>query len=110
MANNPNIKFRSFVCQGLNDRLLHEWIALLTRNEPTMVKFYETWAYVRASEVSALHARPRRAHAPGRAHSRGCSSCRHARAPRLRPLSICPSPLTPLPSDAERAGHGDVDR
>jgi len=53
MAANPNIKFRSFVCQGLNDHLLHEWIALLTRDEPTMQKFYETWAYVRASE-SAL--------------------------------------------------------
>lgn len=53
MATNPNIKFRSFVCQGLNDLLLHEWIAILTRDEPTMAKFYETWAYVRASEVRA---------------------------------------------------------
>ena len=26
MANNPNIKFRSFVCCGLNNRLLHEWM------------------------------------------------------------------------------------
>lgn len=57
MAPNPNIKFRSFVCQGLNDRLLHEWIAILTRDEGTMAKFYETWAFVRASEVRAHGAR-----------------------------------------------------
>jgi hypothetical protein len=24
-ANNPNIKFRSFLCSGLNHGLLHEW-------------------------------------------------------------------------------------
>ncbi|KAJ1632714.1 hypothetical protein T492DRAFT_986172 [Pavlovales sp. CCMP2436] len=47
MAANSNIKFRSFVYQGFNDRLLHEWITLLTRDEPTMQKFYETWACMR---------------------------------------------------------------
>ena len=29
-ANNPNIKFRSFVCCGLNNGLLHEWMRVLT--------------------------------------------------------------------------------
>jgi hypothetical protein len=49
-ANNPNIKFRSFVCSGLNNGLLHEWIAVLTADAETMNKFYETWAFVRSSE------------------------------------------------------------
>jgi len=49
MANNPNIKFRSFVCCGLNDRLLHEWVRVLTVDKETMAKFYEAWAYVNSS-------------------------------------------------------------
>lgn len=62
MANNPNIKFRSFICQGLNDGLLHEWISVLTSDEATMAKFYEAWAYVRASEVSANQCCPPHPH------------------------------------------------
>ena len=50
MANNPNIKFRSFVCCGLNNGLLHEWVRVLTADEETMTKFYEAWAFVRATE------------------------------------------------------------
>jgi myosin-6 len=49
MANNPNIKFRSFVCCGLNHRLLHEWVRVLTVDKDTMAKFYETWAFVNSS-------------------------------------------------------------
>ena len=49
MANNPNIKFRSFVCCGLNVRLLHEWIRVLTVDKETMAKFYESWAFVNSS-------------------------------------------------------------
>jgi len=49
MANNPNIKFRSFVCCGLNHRLLHEWVRVLTVDKDTMVKFYESWAFVNSS-------------------------------------------------------------
>ena len=49
-ANNPNIKFRSFVCSGLNNGLLHEWVAVLTADAETMSKFYESWAFVRSSE------------------------------------------------------------
>ena len=49
MANNPNIKFRSFVCCGLNHRLLHEWVRVLTVDKETMGKFYEAWAFVHAS-------------------------------------------------------------
>jgi hypothetical protein len=49
MANNPNIKFRSFVCCGLNHRMLHEWIAVLTVDKGTMSKFYEGWAFVNSS-------------------------------------------------------------
>lgn len=29
IANNPNIKFRSFVCYGLNSQQLHEWMQVL---------------------------------------------------------------------------------
>lgn len=50
MANNPNIKFRSFVCCGLNHGLLHDWVRVLTDDEETMNKFYEAWAFVRATE------------------------------------------------------------
>ena len=50
MQNNPNIKFRSFVCCGLNNGLLHEWVRVLTEDEETMTKFYEAWAFVRATE------------------------------------------------------------
>ena len=46
MANNPNIKFRSFVCCGLNARLLNEWMAVLTVDRETMAKFYEPWAFI----------------------------------------------------------------
>jgi len=49
-VNNPNIKFRSFVCSGLNNGLIHEWIRVLTSDGETMGKFYETWAFVRHSE------------------------------------------------------------
>jgi hypothetical protein len=58
MKDNPNIKFRSFVCQGLNDSLLHEWISLLTQSNETMARFYEPWAYIRAAEVRANSSRP----------------------------------------------------
>ena len=51
-ANNPNIKFRSFVCCGLNHAMLHEWIGVLTLDEETMAKFYEPWAFVRSSEAA----------------------------------------------------------
>ena len=50
MANNPNIKFRSFVCCGLNNGLLHEWVRVLTVDKETMTKFYEAWAFLRATE------------------------------------------------------------
>ena len=50
MANNPNIKFRSFVCCGLNHRLLHEWVRVLTVDKDTMAKFYESWAFVNSSQ------------------------------------------------------------
>ena len=49
MANNPSIKFRSFVCCGLNHRMLHEWVRVLTLDRETMAKFYEAWAFVNAS-------------------------------------------------------------
>ena len=49
-AANPNIKFRSFVCCGLNHAQLHDWVAVLTTDPETMGKFYEAWAYVRSSE------------------------------------------------------------
>ena len=52
MANNPNIKFRSFVCCGLNHRLLHEWVRVLTVDKETMAKFYEQWAFVNSSPES----------------------------------------------------------
>ena len=32
MANNPNIKFRSFVCCGLNHKLLAEWMQVPHRH------------------------------------------------------------------------------
>lgn len=34
MANNPNIKFRSFVCSGLNSRELHEWMKVRSMDKP----------------------------------------------------------------------------
>jgi len=49
MANNPNIKFRSFVCSGLNHQQLHEWVGVLTIDKETMAKFYESWAFVNSS-------------------------------------------------------------
>jgi len=48
-ANNPNIKFRSFVCFGLNCRALHDWVQVLTLDKETMAKFYEAWAFVNSS-------------------------------------------------------------
>ena len=43
----PSIKFRSFVCCGLNHGLLHVWILLLlSSNNPALTKFYESWAFV----------------------------------------------------------------
>jgi len=50
--NNPNIRFRSFVCSALNCGLLHDWIGVLTTDAETMSKFYETWAFVRSSEAA----------------------------------------------------------
>ena len=42
-----NIKFRSFVCCGLNHGLLHVWVLLLlSSNNPALTKFYESWAFV----------------------------------------------------------------
>ena len=54
MQNNPNIKFRSFVCCGLNHRHLGEWVRVLTDDSETMGKFYESWAFVLKKEVGAL--------------------------------------------------------
>ena len=54
MANNPNIKFRSFVCCGLNHRHLGEWVRVLTDDSETMGKFYESWAFVLKKEVGAV--------------------------------------------------------
>ena len=49
-AANPNIKFRSFVCCGLNHAQLHDWIAVLTADPATICMFYDAWAYMRSSE------------------------------------------------------------
>ena len=54
MQNNPNIKFRSFVCCGLNHRHLGEWVRVLTDDSETMGKFYESWAFVLKKEVGAV--------------------------------------------------------
>ena len=54
MANNPNIKFRSFVCCGLNSGLLHEWVRVLVADEETMTKYYEAWAFVRATDTARI--------------------------------------------------------
>lgn len=54
MANNPNIKFRSFVRCALNAGLLHDWVKLLTVDKDTMTKFYESWAFVNSKDETAL--------------------------------------------------------
>lgn len=59
MANNPNIKFRSFVCCGLNNRALHEWVRVLTVDKDTMTKFYEQWAFVNSSADALPQVRAR---------------------------------------------------
>ena len=48
MANNPNIKFRSFVCCGLNNGLLHEsadgsspWVPVV--HKPVFCKYDGWW-------------------------------------------------------------------
>ena len=58
MQNNPNIKFRSFVCCGLNHRHLGEWVRVLTDDSETMGKFYESWAFVLKKEVGAARLPP----------------------------------------------------
>ena len=65
MQNNPNIKFRSFVCCGLNHRHLGEWVRVLTDDSETMGKFYESWAFVLKKEVGAVrHVTRTHHHAP----------------------------------------------
>ena len=54
MQNNPNIKFRSFVCCALNHRSLHQWVRILTNDSETMLKFYETWAFINTKDPPAL--------------------------------------------------------
>ena len=99
MANNPNIKFRSFVCCGLNDRLLHEWVRVLTVDKETMAKFYEGTPAPRPCRAvqcrDALGARSTHAHAHLPRHS--------SRAP-LPPHSHLPLPPSRVarPSDAVR--------
>jgi len=49
MANNPNIKFRSFVCAGLNNQQMPEWMEVLTTDKDVVAKFYESWAYIQSN-------------------------------------------------------------
>ena len=39
MGNNPNIKFRSFVCCGLNHKQLHAWVRVLRNVDPRLSMF-----------------------------------------------------------------------
>jgi len=45
-----NIKYRSFICLTLNNKLLHEVFDIFSNNEDT-VKFYEPWSFMRDPQL-----------------------------------------------------------
>jgi len=45
-----NVKYRSFVCLTLNNKLLHEVFEIFWNNEDT-IKFYEPWSVMRDAQL-----------------------------------------------------------
>lgn len=48
MDNDPNIKFRTFVCAALNHHFLHDWLVLLRQDDRTTQFYYKPDAFLRA--------------------------------------------------------------
>ncbi|MDP2436208.1 MAG: hypothetical protein Q8P67_10730 [archaeon] len=38
---NKSVRFRAFVCYGLNERCLHEWITVITSNKDVLADYYD---------------------------------------------------------------------
>uniref|UniRef100_A0A915JF07 RUN domain-containing protein n=1 Tax=Romanomermis culicivorax TaxID=13658 RepID=A0A915JF07_ROMCU len=43
-----DVKFRSLICLGLNEQVLHLWWELLCSNQPLVDKYYQPWSFVRS--------------------------------------------------------------
>lgn len=44
---NNNLRFRNFVCRGLNEHALHRWVLLFCKNEAVTCRFYADHALLR---------------------------------------------------------------
>mmetsp|Transcript_29933 Transcript_29933/g.70407 ORF Transcript_29933/g.70407 Transcript_29933/m.70407 type:complete len:83 (+) Transcript_29933:1254-1502(+) len=51
---NHHLRFRTLICQALNDRLLPELIHYIGDQPPRVVKLYEPWAPMRAPQPCQL--------------------------------------------------------
>lgn len=54
MGDNPNVKFRTFVCSALNHRKLAEWLHALTADQNTMNDFYGSAALFHPESATRL--------------------------------------------------------
>lgn len=49
---NPDSYFKSFVCDGLNKKLLVEWLLLILNYKTLATEFYAPWSYVSSTQFS----------------------------------------------------------
>ncbi|XP_027033168.1 small G protein signaling modulator 3 isoform X1 [Tachysurus fulvidraco] len=43
-----DVKFRSLICVGLNEQVLHLWLEVLCSSISTVEKWYQTWSFLRS--------------------------------------------------------------
>ena len=43
-----DVKFRSLICIGLNEQLLHLWLETLCSNLELIEKWYQPWSFIRS--------------------------------------------------------------
>lgn len=43
-----DVKFRSLICQALNEQCLHIWLEILCSNVDVVQKFYHSWSFLRS--------------------------------------------------------------
>ncbi|XP_028671059.1 small G protein signaling modulator 3 isoform X2 [Erpetoichthys calabaricus] len=43
-----DVKFRSLICVGLNEQVLHLWLEVLCSSLPTVEKWYQPWSFLRS--------------------------------------------------------------
>lgn len=50
-----DVKFRSLLCVGLNEQVLHIWLEALCSHLETVEKWYQPWSFLRSPGIFIFH-------------------------------------------------------